>query len=98
MANEYVKVVNEFQNPMLKEAVAKSYHKLLAVKDEYEVARLHLKTAEKVNREFTGDFKIKFHLAPPLISKAGEWSSPPQISIWWLDDSCFPVIICDERG
>ena len=78
LANEYIKVVNEFQNPLLKEAVAKSFHKLLAVKDEYEVARLHLKTADKVSREFKGDFKIKFHLAPPLISKAGNGARPPK--------------------
>ncbi|MYF47149.1 MAG: indolepyruvate ferredoxin oxidoreductase family protein [Rhodobacteraceae bacterium] len=86
LANDYISVINEFQNPLLKEAVAKSYHKLLAVKDEYEVARLHLKTADKVSKEFTGDFKIKFHLAPPLISKAVNGARPPkyQFGSWMI--------------
>ncbi|OOY29218.1 indolepyruvate ferredoxin oxidoreductase [Thioclava sp. L04-15] len=55
----------------LREAVAKGYHKLLAYKDEYEVARLHLETAEKARAEFEGDFEMHFHLAPPILSKQG---------------------------
>ena len=51
----------------LREDVAGGYFKLLAYKDEYEVARLHLKTAEGVAREFDGDTKLSFHLAPPIL-------------------------------
>lgn len=55
----------------LTEAVARYYFKLMAYKDEYEVARLHSNGAleAKVADMFEGDYKIKFHLAPPLLAK-----------------------------
>jgi indolepyruvate ferredoxin oxidoreductase len=55
----------------LTEAVARYYFKLMAYKDEYEVARLHAGTAFKarIAGMFEGDYKIKFHLAPPLLAK-----------------------------
>ncbi|MDP3340080.1 indolepyruvate ferredoxin oxidoreductase family protein [Frigidibacter sp.] len=52
----------------LREAVAEGYHKLLAYKDEYEVARLHLTTLAKAEAEFEPGFRPKFHLAPPMLS------------------------------
>ena len=54
----------------LTEAVARYLCKLMAYKDEYEVARLHTDTAflGKVNAMFEGDFKLHYHLAPPLIA------------------------------
>ncbi len=51
------------------------YHKLLAYKDEYEVARLLLTTAKR-RGEFDGDFKMTFHLAPPMLSKTGPDGRP----------------------
>jgi indolepyruvate ferredoxin oxidoreductase len=60
----------------LREAVAEGYHKLLAYKDEYEVARLHLATAEKARAEFDGDFRMAVHLAPPFLAKAGPNGRP----------------------
>jgi len=53
--------------PELRADVGEGYYKLLAYKDEYEVARLHLKTAEGVAREFDGDTRLSFHLAPPIL-------------------------------
>jgi len=55
----------------LTEAVARNLHKLMAYKDEYEVARLYADPAfmEKVKSSFEGDWKIRFHLAPPSTSK-----------------------------
>ena len=52
-------------------AVAKSAFKLMAYKDEYEVARLYTngEFAEKLAAQFEGDFSVKFNLAPPLFSK-----------------------------
>jgi indolepyruvate ferredoxin oxidoreductase len=49
-------------------AVAKNYAKLLAYKDEYEVARLYANGAfaERLAAQFEGDPKLKVHLAPPL--------------------------------
>jgi len=51
----------------LRLSVAKGYHKLLAYKDEYEVARLHLDTLAKAQAEFDGTLRPTFHLAPPLL-------------------------------
>ncbi|MFC5519778.1 indolepyruvate ferredoxin oxidoreductase family protein [Polaromonas jejuensis] len=54
----------------LTEAVTRYLFKLMAYKDEYEVARLHADSGfvEKVNAMFEGDFKLNYHLAPPLIA------------------------------
>jgi indolepyruvate ferredoxin oxidoreductase len=53
----------------LTEAVAKSYFKLLAIKDEYEVARLHTEQGflDRIADGFTGDYRVIFHMAPPLL-------------------------------
>ncbi|TRW95182.1 indolepyruvate ferredoxin oxidoreductase family protein [Paracoccus sp. M683] len=51
----------------LRESVARGYYKLLAYKDEYEVARLHLSTADQVASTWDGDVKLSFHLAPPML-------------------------------
>ncbi len=76
LAKRYRKLVDKIDDPRLKEAVAKGYHKLLAYKDEYEVARLHLDSYEKAKQEFEGDFTMKFHLAPPLLAKTGPDGRP----------------------
>ncbi|WP_299602282.1 indolepyruvate ferredoxin oxidoreductase family protein [uncultured Tateyamaria sp.] len=49
---------------------AKSLYKLMAYKDEYEVARLHTETgfAESLSEQFDGDFMVHHHLAPPILS------------------------------
>ena len=54
----------------LAEAVAKSLYKLMAYKDEYEVARLFTdgEFLKKLGTQFEGDYKLTFHLAPPLFS------------------------------
>ena len=58
----------------LTEAVARYLFKLMAYKDEYEVARLHTDPGflNKVNAMFEGDFKLNYHLAPPLIAAKNE--------------------------
>ena len=55
----------------LSEAVARYLFKLMAYKDEYEVARLHTDPAfiAKIASQFEGDYKFSFHLAPPLLAK-----------------------------
>ncbi len=62
--------VNAGAKLSLTEAVARSYFKTLACKDEYEVARLHTQTGflEKVRKEFGNKAKLRFHLAPPMLS------------------------------
>jgi indolepyruvate ferredoxin oxidoreductase len=54
----------------LAEAVARNYAKLLAYKDEYEVARLFTGTAfaAQLDSQFEGGFRLRFHLAPPLFA------------------------------
>ncbi|MCZ8235667.1 MAG: indolepyruvate ferredoxin oxidoreductase family protein [Inhella sp.] len=55
----------------LTEAVAKYLFKLMAYKDEYEVARLHTDPSflAKIAAQFEGDVKLVHHLAPPLLAK-----------------------------
>jgi indolepyruvate ferredoxin oxidoreductase len=64
----------------LAEAVARSYHKLLAYKDEYEVARLHANGnfEKKIEGMFEGDYKTYFYLAPPLLSKPDPVTGEPR--------------------
>ncbi len=59
---------------LLAESVARHLFKLMAYKDEYEVARLHTDTAflDKVNAMFEGDFTLNYHLAPPLLAKRND--------------------------
>ena len=58
----------------LSEAVARYLFKLMAYKDEYEVARLHTdkRFTDKVEALFEGDYKLVHHLAPPGIAKKNE--------------------------
>jgi indolepyruvate ferredoxin oxidoreductase len=53
----------------LTDAVAHSLFKLMAYKDEYEVARLHMETGflDELRQQFEGDFTVHYHLAPPLL-------------------------------
>ncbi|MEC8371790.1 MAG: indolepyruvate ferredoxin oxidoreductase family protein, partial [Pseudomonadota bacterium] len=74
----------------LSKAVARYYFKLLAYKDEYEVARLHAETdfLAGIAGKFDEGYKLKFHLAPPLLTRRdpdtglpkkmeiGEWILP----------------------
>jgi indolepyruvate ferredoxin oxidoreductase len=54
----------------LAEAVAKSLYKLMAYKDEYEVARLYTdgEFLKKLASQFEGNYTLSFHLAPPLFA------------------------------
>ncbi len=67
LAKRYRKMVDTIEDLQVREAVALGYHKVLSYKDEYEVARLLLKTRDKAEAEFEGDFAMKFHLAPPIM-------------------------------
>lgn len=64
-------------NEDVKRAIAISFYKLLAVKDEYEVARLHADPAFRASlaAQFEGtagsDYAVKFNLAPPVLSHGG---------------------------
>ncbi|MGA2551083.1 MAG: indolepyruvate ferredoxin oxidoreductase family protein [Burkholderiaceae bacterium] len=75
--------------------VADNYARLLTYKDEYEVARLYTDPAfrESLAREFEGspgrDFRLDFHMAPPLLSRNGPNGLPQKIRLGpWL----FPLL------
>jgi len=55
----------------LTEAVAHNLFKLMAIKDEYEVARLYAESGflQQVGERFEGDYTLRFHLAPPLLAR-----------------------------
>jgi len=63
----------------LSEAVAKYYFKLMSYKDEYEVARLYAQTdfLSSIERQFEGNVKISFQLAPPLFATIDEVTGRP---------------------
>ncbi|RIJ26846.1 indolepyruvate ferredoxin oxidoreductase family protein [Henriciella mobilis] len=55
----------------LTEAVARNYYKLMAYKDEYEVARLYTDGdfLNDLKAQFDGDLRVTYHLAPPVFSR-----------------------------
>jgi indolepyruvate ferredoxin oxidoreductase len=62
------------------EAVARGYYKLLAYKDEYEVARLFTDPAfeRALGEQFEGRGKLEFHLAPPLLARRDKLTGEPR--------------------
>jgi indolepyruvate ferredoxin oxidoreductase len=62
----------------LAEAVARYFFKLMAYKDEYEVARLYTDGSflKQLKAEFDGDVGLEFHLAPPLLGKKDAQGNP----------------------
>jgi indolepyruvate ferredoxin oxidoreductase len=68
---DLVDQVRQFESSKLAMAVAKNAFKMMAYKDEYEVARLY-STDEfmaKIKNQFEGDVTLQFNLAPPLFAK-----------------------------
>lgn len=60
--------------------VARYYFKVLAYKDEYEVARLYSdgRFKKSLTEEFEGDYKLSIHLAPPLLAPVDKHSGLPR--------------------
>jgi len=76
LAKRYRKLVDRAEDAGLKEAIAVGYHKLLAYKDEYEVARMLIDTRAKAEAEFDGDLTLTYHMAPPIFEKIGANGRP----------------------
>jgi indolepyruvate ferredoxin oxidoreductase len=73
----------------LADAVARGYHKLLAYKDEYEVARLFTDPAfeKALGEQFEARRKLSFHLAPPLLARPDKATGEPrkmEFGAWML--------------
>ena len=64
----------------LAHAVARYAYKLMAYKDEYEVARLYTDGAfrERLATAFEGDLRLTFHLAPPLLARRDPVTGEPR--------------------
>ena len=85
-------MVDRFEDARLREAVALGYHKLLAYKDEYEVARLHQATLDRAREEFDGDLKLSYHLAPPGLSGTDGKGRPRKRAFGpWIERSWAPL-------
>lgn len=64
----------------LSKLVARNLFKVMAYKDEYEVARLHADPAfrAQIAATFEGDYQLAFHLAPPLLARRKPGSNVPR--------------------
>ncbi len=81
-AGDYLAFVNKVKaaeaqlgsSTALSEAVARYLFKLMAYKDEYEVARLHSDPAflKRIDDMFEGDYTLNYHLAPPMTADRNE--------------------------
>jgi indolepyruvate ferredoxin oxidoreductase len=82
LLDRVIKVENEAMGAAesLSKAVAQSYHKVLAYKDEYEVARLYSNGdfIKELKAQFSGNYKIKLHMAPPILSGTDVATGRPQ--------------------
>src|SRR5690606_24406813 len=82
--------------PLLSKAVARSLYKLMAYKDEYEVARLYSDGTflKQVDEAIEGNYQLQFHLAPPLFSRADPQTGRPRKFAMpgWLIKTSFALL------
>jgi indolepyruvate ferredoxin oxidoreductase len=84
-------------------AVARYLFKLMAYKDEYEVARLYTDSdfLKRVAKQFEGDYRLNLHLAPPLWAKADPVTGEPRkrsFGPWMLTAMRFLARLKGLRG
>ncbi|MGE0357406.1 MAG: indolepyruvate ferredoxin oxidoreductase family protein [Burkholderiales bacterium] len=84
-------------------AVARGLFKLMAYKDEYEVARLHAdgEFLARIARDFEGDYRIRVHLAPPLWARPDPATGEPRktsFGPWMLKAMAFLAKLKGLRG
>ncbi|WP_314410645.1 indolepyruvate ferredoxin oxidoreductase family protein [Pseudomonas kuykendallii] len=92
---ERVRGVDRGPQQALTAAVARYYFKLLAYKDEYEVARLYSDETfrRQLEAQFEGDYRLQFHLAPSWLSRPDPRTGEPrkrEFGPWML--SAFRVL------
>ena len=91
LAERFISLVDRVRNAEtelsggtdLADTAMRAYFKTLAYKDEYEVARLHTETdfVADVRTQFGKDAKLRFHLAPPLLSRSVDSRGRPHV-VW----------------
>ena len=66
----------------------------MAYKDEYEVARLHTDKGfqKEIDHVFEGDYKITYHLAPPLLAKVDGNGQPVKRRMPWITKYTFQLL------
>jgi indolepyruvate ferredoxin oxidoreductase len=95
---EFVKRVREAEQAAvhgetrLGEAVARYLFKLMAYKDEYEVARLHLRNdlTAALQAEFPGGVRLQYNLHPPMFRALG-WKTKLRLGRWF--DGAFRLLV-----
>ena len=92
LAAKYRRTLERVDDPRLQAAVARGYHKLLAYKDEYEVARLLSATAKKARAEFDGDISLTYHLAPPVLARKNHAGRPVKRAFGPWIGRLFPLL------
>ncbi|MBP8884479.1 MAG: indolepyruvate ferredoxin oxidoreductase family protein [Pseudomonas sp.] len=77
---EHVRKADTDAQQRLSKAVARYYFKLLAYKDEYEVARLYSDATfrKQLEAQFEGDYQLQFHVAPSWLSKPDAVTGQPR--------------------
>src|SRR5690606_19332500 len=84
--------------PHLAIAAARSLYRLMAIKDEYEVARLYTdgRFRRQLEEQFEGAFTLRYHMAPPLLARNDPHTGRPRkITLGpWLE----PVMRILARG
>ena len=88
LAQRYQQRVQQFSNiekehtkkTHISRAIAENYSKVLAYKDEYEVARQLTSDTfrQQLSEQFEGDFELEFNLAPPLIARKDKHTGRPR--------------------
>lgn len=68
----------------LSKAAARYLFKMMAIKDEYEVARLYTdgRFANSLSAQFEGNFAVSYHLSPPLLSRTDPVTGRPKKSLY----------------
>ena len=97
LARKYRKLVALIEDDGMRGEVAKSYHKLLSYKDEYEVARLLKDTETKAREVFDGEITIKHHLAPPIFGGTGPDGRPRKRAFGPWVRRIFPILAALRR-
>ena len=91
-AQRFVRLMNEVRSAAQAAAwpddtlaltVARSLHKLMCYKDEYEVARLFSDAAfqAQLDAQFEGDYQLDFHMSPPALFKAAPGQTPRKVKL-----------------